>query len=258
MPNRWLSALERRNARERFLKVRIAERQYMSQLGSVGRNIGSIIKGFAAKGTILDSSGLSDALGAYSRLLFPWARAVADRMLRDVGTRDLAAWRHLTTAIGSQLYKDLREAPVGTLHAQMMEEQVRLITSLPIDASRRVHTLTREALVTGRRAEEIAKDILDSGGVSVNRARLIARTEVGRTASKYVEVRARFVGSTSYVWHGVRDADERKEHLALEGKIIEWDNPPIAGTGRGGVPQRYHAGAGPNCRCHPSPILPDL
>jgi SPP1 gp7 family putative phage head morphogenesis protein len=258
LPTRQELQAARRAARERFAKVRYAERQYSMHLGSVGRNIGSIVRGFAAKGRIFDRSALEEALLGYSNLLRPWAQAVAERMIADVSARDLSAWKHFTGEIGRSLFRELKEAPTGYAHQKILDEQVHLISSLPLDAAKRVHVLTREALVSGRRAEEIAKDIEQLGNVSVSKARQIARGEVGRTATAFVQVRAQSIGSDGFKWRGTLDSVERPEHVKLEGTFHPWNNPPVAGKGKGGVPVRYLPGAGGGCRCWPEPQIPDL
>jgi len=113
--------------------------------------------------------------------------------------------------------------------------------------------LTFGALSTGRRAEEIQKDILNTGEVTLSRARLIARTEVARTASGLVQARATHIGLTHYVWRTSMDATVRESHKKMNGKIIAWADMPTLEDG-----SVCHAGAIYNCRCYPDPILPDL
>jgi SPP1 gp7 family putative phage head morphogenesis protein len=136
----------------------------------------------------------------------------------------------------------------------LLHEQASLITSLPLDAAHRVHEWTIRGLEGAHRPETIAAEIYRTGEVTKSRATLIGRTEVARTASKLVEVRAKFVGSEGYIWRTAGDADVRREHRALNGKYFRWDDPPVAGTNG----MRYHAGQGPNCRCIPEPVIGDI
>jgi len=246
---RQQAALARRNARLQFSRSRIVEREFQTQLSAVGRQIGVIIKGFIDAGRVTDLPALTEAMDSYSILLGPWAAAVAAKMQARVAVLDKNAWTVMSRSIGSNLHRLIESAPIGGTLKMLQAEQVTLITSLPAEAGARVHQLTREAIVSGRRAEDVMRDILDSGKVSVNRARLIARTEVARTASLLTETRARHIGSDGYFWRTVQDSDVRSQHRALEGKFIRWNEPPAAGVGKGGAPQFYHAGQGPNCRC---------
>jgi len=149
-----------------------------------------------------------------------------------------------------------------------MNEQVELITSLPLDAAQRVHELAVGSLYTGARAKEISTEILKTGDVTRARANLIARTEVGRAATTLTKVRAQHVGSEGYIWVSSHDGDVRPasgtknfakyntlamgSHRALDGTFHRWDDPPVASP-KG---ERAHAGCIYNCRCWARPVLP--
>jgi SPP1 gp7 family putative phage head morphogenesis protein len=114
-----------------------------------------------------------------------------------------------------------------------------------------VHKLTYEGLSDATRADEIKKMILKSGEVTESRATLIARTEVGRASTNLARSRAQYVGSDGYIWRTAHDHDVRESHRKMEGKFVRWDRPPTLDGLIG------HAGALPNCRCYPEPVLPD-
>lgn len=254
MPTKRQAALlERRMARERFIKSRIAERDFQAKLTAVGRQVGQLVRGFVYDGKVTDQPALDATMRSYARTLNPWAKAISSRMIADVSTRDLVSWRYLSNELGSGLFKEIQKAPTGIAMREMLAECVGLITSLPTEAAQRVHELTIQARVDSRRANEIATEIMRSGHVTVSRAQLIARTEVSRTASTLVEVRAVHVGSDGYIWRTSDDGDVRPDHVKLEGRMVRWDDPPVAGP-KG---MRYHAGRGPNCRCFCEPNLPD-
>jgi SPP1 gp7 family putative phage head morphogenesis protein len=242
----------RRVARERFLKVRRAGSAFERQLTSVSRQVGSIVEGFA-ESPVTSMAALRAALLRYAEFIRPWARAVTMQMHKRVAKRDLVSWVELGRTMGQELRKEIMYAPTGKAMREALAEQVNLITSLPIEAAERVHKLTTAGIIEGTRASEIEKEILETGHVTLSRARLIARTEVARTASLLVESRARFVGSEGYTWRTSLDERVRPEHRKLEGKFIMWDDPPVAGPNG----MRYHAGQGPACRCYCEPLLPD-
>lgn len=256
-PSSGLLARDEKSApvsdRRAFAKVRRTEHQYSRQLRQVARHVGEIIDGFPV-GNLDVLPALTKALNDYAKLLEPWAQSVAGRMIADVSRRDSKAWEKYSADMGRALRLEIETAPTGLAMREMLAEQVVLITSLPVEAGQRVHDLTIEGLIGGGRAKEIAAEIMRSGEVTKSRANLIARTEVARTASSLTMARAAHVGSVAYVWRTSEDSDVRKEHRKLDGKVIQWDAPPIAGP-KG---QRYHAGMGPNCRCYPEPIVPEF
>lgn len=174
-------------------------------------------------------------------------------MLADVSARDSQTWMELSGELSKALRDEIRNAPTGELMREMLAEQVTLIKSLPLEAAQRVHDLTLKGIEDGTRAKEIAKEIARSGEVSMNRANLIARTEVARTASKLTEARATHIGSEGYIWRTSKDSDVRHSHKEMEGKYVRWDTPPKLSDGT-----VTHAGQIYNCRCYPEPVIPEL
>lgn len=243
----------RKRARERWLRVRLAERAYGRKLRGVAREVGRIVSKFAPKGVVEVPEKLVEALRRYRDLVRPWAQATAEATLADVALRDERAWNELAGEMGMEIRASIRRAPIRPTLAALAEEQVELITSLPEEAAMRVHRLSVEALSSGARAKEVSEEIMRTGLVTKARANLIARTEVGRASTHVTRVRAESIGSVGYIWRTARDSDVRPLHRKLEGKVIAWDDPPIAGE----AGERAHAGAIYNCRCYAEPILPD-
>lgn len=249
-----VSAREQRiQARERFMRTRLAERGFSRHLTRVAKHVGHLVEGMAPNGKVKDLGELEAALDRYSALLRPWAKALSSRLVEEVNQRDGKAWKELARGIGQELTKEVKTTPIMGAMNSLMEEQVELITSLPKKAAERVHTLTQKGLLGGLRADEVAAEIMKTGQVTEGRARLIARTETSRTASAMVAARAQHVGSTGYFWRTSGDSDVRPEHRKLNGKFFRWDNPPVSGPNG----ERSAPGAIFNCRCYPEPVLPD-
>ena len=229
--------------------ARGAESRYNSQLRAVAREIGNLTRGFGVDKPLK----LITALEGYAQLITPWAKSVAEYMLADVNRRNERAWRETGKEMGKALRMEIAYAPTGQAFSMLLDLQVGLIKSIPLDAAQRVQALTVQGLVTGERAASIAAEIMRTEDVSKSKATLIARTEVARASSVLTESRARFVGSEGYIWRTSRDGDVRPTHRAMEGKYVRWDKPPV--TDKGLAP--YHAGCGPNCRCYPDPVIPN-
>lgn len=246
----------KRKSNERFLNGRKAERTYARQLRGVARQINAIVKAFAPNGSVNDLNAMQSTLARYSELLRPWARAVGAGMLSEVSRRDETAWFEHGAEMGRLLREEIRTAPTGDMLREMLERQVSLITSLPIEAGQRVHKLTTESLINSSRASEIAKEILRTGEVTESRAILIARTETARTAASLTQARAQHVGSTHYIWHTATDSDVRPGHKAMNGRVFRWDSPPeVEENGRY---MRHGPGEIWNCRCWAEPVIPDI
>jgi SPP1 gp7 family putative phage head morphogenesis protein len=234
--------------------ARTAESSYNSRLRAVARQIDAIVRGYAPDG-VIENENVTKALRWYAELLKPWATSVAKYMVADVARRNERAWRQNGDDLSRAIQSEILYAPTGQLFTGLMNDQVELITSLPLDAAKRVHEITTEAMsTTGVRAKAISEQILATGEVSASRARLIARTEVARTASSFTQARARFAGSLGYIWRTSKDSDVRPTHQKMNGVYVAWDKPPKTDASL----DPYHAGCGPNCRCYPDPVLPDL
>jgi SPP1 gp7 family putative phage head morphogenesis protein len=246
--------LDRKGTRERWLMARQAESSYNTRLRQVARQVDAIVRGIAPDGVVPNDGALRRTLAGYAEMLEPWAQAVARYMFADVARRNAKAWKEIGGEMSRALQAEIAHAPTGMLYSALQAEQVTLIKSLPLKAAERIHELTTGALYSSARPDEVAKEILRTGNVTASRATLIARTEVSRTASNLTQARAMFVGSPGYTWRTSRDADVRETHQAMEGKYVPWGRPPK--TDKNLDP--YHAGCGPNCRCYPDPVLPNI
>lgn len=242
--------LDKKAGQSPFQKSAKHEKEYARKLRHVAREVGRIVNGFPA-GDTSAASALNVALSRYSELLRPWAQSVVGRLLVDLDRQDEQAWLSRTKAMGRAIRYELETAPTGQALRGYLDENVRLITSLPLEAGQRVHELTMEALSNSTRASEIAKEIQRTGDVTESRATLIARTEVSRTQTGLTEVRAKHIGCTGYHWDTAEDGDVRPSHKAMQGKLVTWDAPPTLDGMTG------HAGSFPNCRCRPIPVLPE-
>lgn len=237
----------------RFGPSQRAEEAYARSLRKIARHIAEIVRGIAPDGVVSpdDDFRISDALRRYSEALEPWAASVGSRMLADVDKRDAKGWASHSERIGRALKREVESAPTGAAMRARLADQVSLIKSLPLDAAQRVHDLTVRGLVEGRRAKEIADEIMRTGHVSASRATLIARTETARTASILTEVRAKSIGCTHFIWRSSRDAQVRPSHRKVAGKIYAFADPPIVD----GAP--LLPGQTFNCRCYIEPQIPE-
>lgn len=244
-------ALDKLSPKSAFIRARKAEDAYARQLLKVASWIDALVRELFDPADPSAANAIGEALNGYSRHIGDWAHSVANRMVTEVAARDRRAWIEMSSKMGRVLRAEIDSAPVGEVMRSRLAEQVRLITSLPTEAAERVHKLTLEGIVQGTRAEEIAAEIMRSGEVARSRARLIARTEVSRTATDLTQARAEHIGSPGYLWRTAGDGDVRDSHRKMAGKFVAWGAPPTLDGMTG------HAGQFPNCRCYPEPILED-
>jgi SPP1 gp7 family putative phage head morphogenesis protein len=249
----WQSKKQRQRAQQHWLKVRNAEKGYAVQLRKIARHVGEIIRHFAI-GDPAVVPEVTNILHRYASVITPWARATAARMIAEVDRRDMTAWQRHAREMSRALHREVAQAPIGEVVRQLQNDQVDLITSIPLEAAQRVQELTQQYVLGGKRYAELAEMIHNTSVVTMSRATLIARTETAKASASLMQSRAQYVGSTHYIWHSVQDIYVRKMHRHLNGTTQEWANPPIAEEGG----QRHHPGNFPNCRCYAEPILPDI
>ncbi len=244
--------LDRTGKRTFFYQARAAEHDYARNLRGLARQVGNIVQGMAPDASARQLPKLVDYLMKYAEIIEPWAASVATYMLADVWRRDKAMWFKHSAKIGAALKREIEHAPTGELLRKLQKEQVKLIKSIPQDAAKRVSEYAVKSRIAGARHEDLAKALREQGGVSANKAKLIARTESSRAAANLVQARAIYAGSPGYYWRTSRDKNVRESHVKMEGVYVEWSRPPK--TDKSLDP--YHAGCGPNCRCFAEPVFP--
>jgi SPP1 gp7 family putative phage head morphogenesis protein len=267
-----------RNQQQEFLKAHAAATSYAARLRSVAQHISDIVDAYAPEkaGEPWSPGALARmdaALRDYAEAIEPWAQAVSWRMVKEVEQRNWSAWNMAAQQMAAGLRHELAHADLGPAVQGLLAGQVDLITSLPLEASQRVHEASLEAQVEGTRyAERVAgveaalaetpSERFKAALAKVhpdnvkkfmkNRATLIARTETARSASVITQARAEAIGSTQYTWLTAGDWKVRPSHQRLNGHVFEWADPPLSD------PPDHHSHPGQifNCRCVAIPIIP--
>ena len=226
------------------------EIRYSQQLRKIAGYVDMIVKGF----DVNDPSTyplIVSSLNEYANTLQFWAQNAAGRIITDVALRDEKTWLIYAQDMSRGMREQIRNTDTGAVYQELLNEQVRLIKSLPQEAAQRVHDLSTRSLIEGSRASEIAGLIMATGKVTRSRANTIARTEVSRASCLFTQARAENLGSDGYIWRTSEDGDVRPSHKEMNGKLVYWNKPPTLDGMEG------HAGCLPNCRCYAEPVIPD-
>lgn len=111
-------------------------------------------------------------------------------------------------------------------------------------------------LITSDAPQDTIREAIQRNfGITRNRARLIARDQVGKLNGKVTQYRQQSIGGKRYIWDGVDDGRERDDHKRLNGKVFEWSKPPIVDRRTG---RRGHPGEDYQCRCRARMVLEDV
>lgn len=241
-----------------------AEKDFYRQLKKVAQASGHLVERHAVGAKLVDEKAMQEELRKYSEQLTPWATRQAARLLDQVQRSNRRAYQNKSKAIGTALKAGVGERNTGEIALALLNEQVALIKSIPLESGLRAQKIAYEAVLHGVRAEANADTIAElesqmglSTEVAVSRAMLIARTETARATATINQARAVAVGSNQYRWHNSGDEAVRHSHRVLRGRrlqgmIFSWDSPPTLDDGMTG-----HPGTFPNCRCFAEPVFPD-
>jgi SPP1 gp7 family putative phage head morphogenesis protein len=156
-----------------------------------------------------------------------------------------------------QLLKNELQGPVGVAVNKQIKENAYYIRSMPLDFAERSTKYIAEQQQAGRRASDIAKNLLEMyPKMSDSKARLIARTETSKASSALTQARAENLGLNAYHWRTSEDQRVRSSHRHMDDVVVFYNDPPdpekIIGAKSYG---KYQAGNIFNCRCYQEPII---
>lgn len=261
---RSLTLDAKKTIRGNFKPSSAAEREFYRQLKKVAQVSGHIVERHAVGPQLVDEAAMQEELRRYAEKLGPWATRQSAKMLEQVQKSNRRAYQQKSKAIGTALKLGVAEKDVGEVALALLNEQVGLIKSIPLEAGLRAQKIAFESFFAGTRAEaneDTIKQLTEEMGFStqaaISRATLIARTETARANATINQSRAMAVGSNQYRWHNSGDESVRHSHKfykgkRLQGMIFSWDSPPTLDDGMTG-----HPGTFPNCRCFAEPVFTD-
>jgi SPP1 gp7 family putative phage head morphogenesis protein len=245
----------------KFKPSTTAEAKFYKSLKKVAQASGHIVeRHISSVSTISDHVKMMKELETYSEALEPWARRQSAKLLDQVQKSNKRAYQQKSKVIGRLLNSNVAESDVGEVARKLLNEQVALIKSIPLEAGYRAQKIASDNFFKGTRAEadeatiaEIEKQLGLSTEVATSRAKLIAVTETARANATINQARAMSVGSSGYTWHNSGDEAVRHSHKIYKGKKMQgqkfrWDSPPTLSDGMTG-----HPGTFPRCRCFAEP-----
>lgn len=132
---------------------------------------------------------------------------------------------------------------------RFVAENVSHITSIPEKLIGNVERTITRAVKRGAKPAEVAKDLRKSLAktfdLEENRAKFIARDQIGSLYGQINAERQQALGITEFIWRTVGDQAVRPEHQDRDGETYEFEDPPD-----GELP-----GEPINCRCYAEPVF---
>lgn len=136
---------------------------------------------------------------------------------------------------------------LGTIYDAAVRENVSLIKSIPEKYLQQVEGAVMRSVTTGRGLEELVPELERLGGVSRRRAEMIARDQTRKVYQSINRARAKEMGIKKYEWIHSGGANEpRPLHVSYNGKVFDFDDPPIIDERTG---ERGHPGDAIACGC---------
>ncbi len=126
-----------------------------------------------------------------------------------------------------------------------IRENLLLIQNVNRQQLAQLQTFLLRAFREGLPVATIEAEIARVLGVSVSRARLIARDQIGKLVGQLDRARQLQAGIEGFIWRTQADERVRPSHRALDGREFAWNAPPAIGT----------PGQPIQCRCTAEPIL---
>jgi len=171
--------------------------------------------------------------------------------------------RQTRSVIGVDIFTGDKFLPVVV--EGFAEENVALIKGITAKLADDVEGSTLRALQRGTLASDLADDLENRFGYAEDRAKLIARDQIGKLNGQINAARQQELGVTRFRWRTMKDErvtgdpdgkypKAEPSHYDLEGKVFSYDDPPEAG--RDGEPAL--PGEAINCRCWAEPYLEDI
>jgi SPP1 gp7 family putative phage head morphogenesis protein len=149
-----------------------------------------------------------------------------------------------TDAISGDIY-DVLNATVA--------ENVALIKSISSDYLTQVQSAVMRSITTGNGLQDLVPFLQKQEGITLRRARVIARDQTRKAFSNLNFARMDKLGIKEYEWlHSAGGQKPRKLHISYSGRIFRVDQPPIIDEKTG---QRGKPGDLINCRCRALPVI---
>ena len=134
-----------------------------------------------------------------------------------------------------------------------IQENVGLIKSISSEYLTQVQGAVMRSITTGNGLADLQPFLEQQEGITLRRARIIARDQTRKAYSNLNFARMDKAGITKYEWlHSAGGQKPRKLHQRMSGKIYSIDNPPVIDEKTG---QRGKPGDLINCRCRALPVI---
>lgn len=163
-------------------------------------------------------------------------------------------WRKaVNKTLGINILEDYYD---GEFYDDILEkwisDNVDLISTIPGEFLDDMKKIVLDGYLNGKTVSTIAKEIQRTYGTTKSHALLIAKDQTGKLNAKIAQHQQQSCGVNKYKWRTAGDGRVRDDHKDLNGKIFDWEHPPVVDRKKG---RRAHPGEDYNCRCVAIPVF---
>jgi len=142
---------------------------------------------------------------------------------------------------------------IGEVLKASVAENVALIKSIPMQYLEQVQGAVLRSITNGQGLADLVPFLEQQKGITLRRAKMIAHDQTRKAYNNISKGRLQAAGLKKFEWlHTGGSNHPRKEHIAMNGNVYRFDDPPIIDikTGQRGIP-----GDAINCRCRIKPVI---
>lgn len=175
---------------------------------------------------------------------------VGEDKIRNVKTKYKSIIKSIDEQI--EISVDLTDAEKEIIAKEYKNNLELYIKNFLDEETKKLRDEVEESVNAGYRAEHLKELIKERYRVSESKAEFLAKQETSLLTSKYTQMRYKDAGINKYIWSTSGDNRVRHDHKELDGKIINYDDPPIVDKATG---RKAHAGEDFGCRCIQVPVI---
>ena len=186
--------------------------------------------------------------------------AALNEVRRIMGSVDNIAKQNMNKA-----FKNCLGVDVFMRNSELLEKitnewyasQSQLINSIVSTYTEKLGTIISNAVQRGSLYKDVYADVKHLYDITDNRAKFIARNEIGNLNAITTKTRQQEAGISCYEWLTSRDERVRASHAAMDGNLYYWHrSTPGEINGRKVYPTpNLQPGMDYNCRCVAIPII---
>jgi SPP1 gp7 family putative phage head morphogenesis protein len=192
--------------------------------------------------------------------LFFRARKVGDYTTKQVlnSIKSLVSVKASDSSILVDMFSSRLTDSLEDRYKLFAAENSVLIRSIPNQMLDRLSIIIMEGYKSGKSTEDLTQEIITQFNVSENRAKLIARDQIGKLHSKIIQDEASILNIDYYIFSDSADERTRASHHAMHNKICKFSDPSVykddikdkwaKRSSIGGV--ELHPGQDFQCRCN--------